>query len=372
MANDTIEADAARERSLREVAERFKSWAAETGVLTYTPPDDKYEDRHEDLDDLAEVGQVANAAAVLNHRRINLIGINPARDEIVVVTHQKLTKRDLDSLPSEAEGGHKFRYVKSHPPQVRLPLMASGAATSHGLHNNKYTCGSSISVANCIAAGTLGALVQDAAGEIFALTNNHVSGGCSYTDVHFPIVAPGLLDVRPGGHDPFTLGHHASVAPWTSGIPDNVDVSANIDAAIFRLKDDDAISSMQRTAFDTPTTTTAPVPGMAVRKIGRTTGDTSGQIIAQAVGFVPVMMEVPQFKGIIYFDNVYIVQGNGGQPFSDRGDSGSLVVHTDASGAMHAVGLLFAGSNDQQLTFILPIDKVLDHFKVTLLGGHNI
>lgn len=83
------------------------------------------------------------------------------------------------------------------------------------------------------------------------------------------------------------------------------------------------------------------------------------------------MMEVPQFRGVIYFDNVYMVQGAGGQPFSDRGDSGSLVVHTDSAGVTHAVGLLFAGTGDQQLTFILPIDKVLQHFIVTLVGGHH-
>jgi len=214
--------------------------------------------------------------------------------------------------------------------------------------------------------------VADAAGAIFALTNNHVSGGCSYTDVNFPIVAPGLLDVRPNGHDPFTLGHHATVAPWTSGIPDNVDVTANIDAAIFRLKDAAAVSSMQRTGYDTPLTTIAPVPGMVVRKIGRTTGDTSGMIVAQAVGFVPVAMEVSQFRGTIYFDNIYIIQGAGGQPFSDRGDSGSLIVNTDAAGQKHATGLLFAGSGDQSLTFMIPIDKVLGHFNVTLVGGHNV
>lgn len=360
-----------RERSLRQVAERFKSWAAEEGILTFTPPDDRYEDRHEELGDLAKVNQAATASDILAHRRINLIGINPARDEIVIVTHQKLTKKDLECLPTQADGGHKFRYIKSHPPQVRLPLAASGPAPANAIHKGLYTCGSSISVANCISAGTLGALVTNPAGEMFALTNNHVSGGCSYTDVNFPIIAPGLLDVRPNGHDPFTLGHHATVAPWTSGIPDNVDVSANIDAAIFRLKDFNAVSSMQRGLYDTPITTMPPVPGMAVRKAGRTTGDTSGQIVAQAVGFVPVMMEVPQFRGVIYFDNVFIVQGGGGQPFSDRGDSGSLVVHEDVSGQRHAVGLLFAGTSDQQLTFILPIDKILEHFNVTLVGGHH-
>ncbi|WP_428968813.1 hypothetical protein ACQR50_14230 [Sphingomonas sp. Xoc002] len=358
--------------NLRQVALRFKSWAAEQGILTYQPPDDLYENRKDDLDDLAEVSQPQQAIAILNQRKINFVGINPEKDEIVVATHQKLTKRDLEALPSESDGGHKFKYIKSHPPQVRLPLSGGVPASAHALHKGFYTCGSSISVANSVSAGTLGALVKDEKGEIFALTNNHVSGGCSYTDVSFPIMAPGLLDVRPNGHDPFTVGHHASVAPWTSGIPDNVDVTENLDAAIFKLKGHDVLSSMQRSAYDTPTVTVPPVPGMNVRKIGRTTGDTKGTIVAQAVGFVPVAMETPLFRGIIYFDNVFAIQGALGQPFSDRGDSGSLIVHEDGAGERSAVGLLFAGSGDQQLTFMLPIDKVLSHFKVTLVGGHNV
>ncbi len=364
--------DGSAQDDLRHVAERFKSWAAEQGILTYQPPDDIYDDQLEDIGDLAETNQAAAVSSVLIFRKINLVAINPARDEIVVVTHQKLTKKDLETLPSKSEGGHRFRYIKSHPPQVRLPLSGSGAAATHAIHNGRYTCGSSISVGNSVSAGTLGALVRNPAGDMFALTNNHVSGGCSYTDFNFPIVAPGLIDVRAGGHDPFTLGHHASVAPWAAGIPDNVDVTANIDAAIFRLKHPDSVSSMQRAAFDTPGTTLAPSPGMAVRKVGRTTGDTHGMIVGQAVGFIPVLMETPQFRGIIFFDNAYLVQGAGGFPFSDRGDSGSLVTHKDAAGNVHAVGLLFAGSGDQQLTFILPIDKVLTHFGVTLVTGHNI
>ncbi|WP_308813965.1 hypothetical protein [Sphingomonas sp. GV3] len=370
---DNIKEDASvRERSLRVVAERFRSWAAEQGILTFQPPDDQFEDRHDSLNDLAETNHAAAASAILNHRKINLIAVNPAKDEILVVTHQKLTKRDIETLPSEAEGGHKFRYIKSHPPQVRLPLSAAGGGSGMALHGAYYTCGSSISVANSVSAGTLGALVRNAAGDLLALTNNHVSGGCCYTDVDFPIVAPGLLDVRPTGHDPFTLGHHLNVASWIAGIPDNVDVTKNIDAATFKIKDETTISSMQRGLFDTPTTTLPLAPGLAVRKVGRTTGDTKGQVIGQVVGFTPVMMDVPQFKGVIYFDDVFLVQGASGQPFSDRGDSGSLVVHTDAAGTTHAVGLLFAGSADGSLTFILPIDKVLAHFGVTLVGGHNV
>lgn len=76
------------EESLREVALRFKSWAAEEGILSYQSPDDIYENDRDELNELTEVASPQMAASILQHRRINLVGINPSSNEIVVVTHQ--------------------------------------------------------------------------------------------------------------------------------------------------------------------------------------------------------------------------------------------------------------------------------------------
>ncbi|WP_137871262.1 hypothetical protein [Sphingopyxis sp. 2PD] len=356
---------------IAEEAARFKSWAAEQGILTYQPPEDDLVGQGDDLNDLAETNQAAAAESIFNARKINLVLVSPENNEIIVCTHQKLTKKELETLPETSEEGATFRYVKAHPPQIRIPASGGPAAGNFTLHNNFYTCGSSISIGNVVSAGTLGCLVQNAAGEIFGLTNNHVTGGCGYSEVHVPIVAPGLVDVRPGGHDPFTLGHHAQVAPWTTGIPDNIDATGNIDAAIFRVSNPALISSMQRAAYDTPTEIAPPQTGISVRKVGRTTGLTSGTILGQSVGFEPVAMQVPQFNGLVYFHEVLVAQGNLGQPFADRGDSGSLVVTTGNDGVTRAVGLVYAVSADKALTFIIPIQRILNAFNVTLLGGHN-
>jgi hypothetical protein len=56
------------------------------------------------------------------------------------------------------------------------------------------------------------------------------------------------------------------------------------------------------------------------------------------------------------FDNQVITT-----PISQGGDSGSLVVAGDS---LHAVGLLFAGS--EQSTIFTPIQTVLDTLKVTI------
>jgi hypothetical protein len=225
--------------SIDEVATKFKVWAAEKGILTYQPPEDLEEFGGEELSDLTDAAEPAAALNILHHRKINLIAVNPDSGKIIVCTHRKLTAKELEILPKEAEGGFEFEYIKSGPPQVRIPTSSGLTSGAFALHNNRYTCGSSVGTGNSIGAGTLGALVKGQDGALYGLTNCHVTGGCGYSDPNLPVVAPGLIDVRPGGHDPFTLGHHHSVTPWVSGSPDNADVSGNLDAALFKIKDPD-------------------------------------------------------------------------------------------------------------------------------------
>jgi len=98
--------------------------------------------------------------------------------------------------------------------------------------------------------------------------------------------------------------------------------------------------------------TVAATLGMAVRKSGRTTGFTTGQIT-----LINATVDVSYGSGrVARFEN-QLVAG----PMSQGGDSGSLVVAGDA---LKAVGLLFAGSN--QTTIFSPIQAVLDCLQVTL------
>jgi hypothetical protein len=217
----------------------------------------------------------------------------------------------------------------------------------------------------------MGCLVRDAAGQLYGLTNNHVSGGCGYADPDFPVVAPGLIDLKSGGFDPFTIGHHARVSPWVSGTPENADVTGNLDVAIFKIKNEASVTSMQHSLYDTPTVLLEQKENIVVEKVGRTTGHTRGKVVAKSVGCEPVWMQVSGFKGRIYFTDLMVVQGLSGTAFSGPGDSGSLVCFRPLQGEPKAFGLLFAGSQDQSLSFVLPIKKVLDFFGVTLVGQHN-
>jgi hypothetical protein len=131
----------------------------------------------------------------------------------------------------------------------------------------------------------------------------------------------------------------------------NPQASNNVDAAVARPLDQrdilDEILEIGVVSGTLPASL-----GMQVRKSGRTTGLTSGEITV-----LDATISVSYATGReATFEN-QIVTG----PISQGGDSGSLVV---AASELKAVGLLFAGS--QQSTIINPIQDVLDCLDVSL------
>ena len=101
-----------------------------------------------------------------------------------------------------------------------------------------------------------------------------------------------------------------------------------------------------------PSGVTPAVLGMPVRKAGRTTGFTTGE-----VNVIEATVNVNYGSGrVATFEN-QIVAG----AMSQGGDSGSLVLAADS---LKAVGLLFAGSD--QTTVFSPIQLVLDCLEVDL------
>ena len=95
--------------------------------------------------------------------------------------------------------------------------------------------------------------------------------------------------------------------------------------------------------------------GQFVLKHGRTTGLTFGSVVDTSFDGI-----VRYDDGVAYFENQIVIAGDAG-PFSERGDSGSLIL--DSPGA-HPVGLLFAGDDSQ--TLANPIQSVLNRFGATV------
>lgn len=102
--------------------------------------------------------------------------------------------------------------------------------------------------------------------------------------------------------------------------------------------------------------------GMAVTKVGATTGRTHGHVSATEfdtwIGFGPV--------GNVYFVNQIEIRGSGNPThFSQAGDSGSLVMDRNHDG----FGLLFAASTRADLTYCNAIGKVLEALNIELVNA---
>lgn len=302
---------------------------------------------------------------------ISYVGFNEANEELVIITDKKLTKADLETVPSTINELIKVSYIygaeaQASPPvnsKVRYPYFCTAAG--------KYACGSSIHPARFVGAGTMGALVATDSGELFGLSNNHVSGLCNFSLEGEKILAPGHLDIASNGIDPFTVGYHHQSLTFTPGDPYNIDISENSDAAIFKISNVNLMSSMQGIYYDTPHTTIEPRANLYVEKVGRTTGHTEGIVRAKIITPFGVGYNVPSVGNTVtYFTGIYlIVSATGGSSFSEPGDSGSLAVGT-VDGEKYSVGLVFAGDNRGN-SYILPIQPILTKLGVNLVSSYN-
>ena len=97
-----------------------------------------------------------------------------------------------------------------------------------------------------------------------------------------------------------------------------------------------------------------------MRKHGRTTGHTVG-----VVADISADVRVRFGDRFAWFEDQIVVKSNGSGLFSQRGDSGSLIVDAETR---DPVALLFAGSEDGEITIANPINLVLQHYDVTVVG----
>jgi hypothetical protein len=180
-------------------------------------------------------------------------------------------------------------------------------------------------------AGTFGALAQDSAG-LYILSNNHVLADENQLPAGAPIFQPGLLD----GGDPSTdqIAALSRFIPLQAGAPNDVDCAI---AGV--LNPADVSNSILQ--IGPPAGTADAQIDMAVQKFGRTTGYAAGQVTS-----IDTDVTVQYETGTFMFQGQMIIVGMNGAPFSDAGDSGSLIVQR---GTNLAVGLLFAGSSSHTI-----------------------
>jgi hypothetical protein len=206
--------------------------------------------------------------------------------------------------------------------------------------------------AGFVMAGTFGALVKDAAGKRYILSNNHVLANENALPRGSPIFQPGLLDNGNPATD--------QVAKLSKFVRIRVSPTANhVDAAIAELL---TPSLAVRTILPKvgQLSSPAPVPaavGMTVHKHGRTTGYRRGHVVDVAAD-----VNVGYDFGTARFVDQMLIVGDGGLSFSDAGDSGSLIVDRKTR---RATGLLFAGSSSH--TIANHVANVVAALKISLL-----
>lgn len=351
----------------QEVAKYLKKWALEHNLFKTEVPSSVESTEIRENEVFGNVAHSAISQNLFRSKGISAIAFNDAINEVIVFTEKSIPQKDLKLLPSSVSQSVAIRYVHSGVSSASTP-NSGGVTSPYGLINGIYACGSSIHPAKFVGAGTLGCLVTGEDGLLYGLTNNHVSGLCNYANFGEKILAPGHIDIMINGIDPFTIGYHACSLPMQHGLPDNVDISANNDAALIKIADPSKVSSMQGVFYDTPTSALDLQAGFIVEKVGRTTGRTRGRVSGQIVGGHPVNYSVNGFAHVSYFDPVFAIEGENGA-FSASGDSGSLIT-TELEGTRYAVGIVFAG-NPQGVSFALPLKPILDMLRVSLVSNHN-
>jgi hypothetical protein len=243
--------------------------------------------------------------------------------------------------------------VEALPVQLTRPKMeaiANPQATStHRSRQRPIVGGISISPTNQGYAGTLGCFVKSALAPnsaiTYALSNNHVLFDVDNLPFLTPIVQPGP---EPG----FTLDSDI-FAKLDSKIIINFSAPNSFDAALAMVVDNSLIKLGKILGIDnyTPVLTNA-FPSMKVIKSGRTTGVTRGTITAIKVNGVRVNYNPPGLPPqIATFNDCIEIIGENGQPFSNPGDSGSVILEA-ATGK--PVALLFAGDGRTTTACDLP------------------
>jgi hypothetical protein len=265
--------------------------------------------------------------------------------------------------------------ITSTPAPNQAVQSQNALLGSSGGNNNDYdtytTPNGQSYIADC-CGGTLGALVQDAAGNQYILSNNHVLAESDQARSGDTIIQPGLMDgaCRPLS-DPKSIVHPiGSLKAW---VP-IASRQTNVDAALASVNPGAVNRSgaiLELGPLRNGTLSAAPPvagtgeklpPGnlsFPVVKSGRTTGLTCSHI-----GAIDLTVKVNYYKDCAetqpYFTKIFHHQiAIEGAHFTDSGDSGALVL--DARNAK-AIGLYFAGGTNgdgEALSLVNPIRDVL-------------
>ncbi len=206
------------------------------------------------------------------------------------------------------------------------------------------------------SAGTIGARVKDAGGNVYALSNNHVYALENAAPPNSAVLQPGLYDTNCTFNPANVIGTLSSFVP----IDFSPAAGNTVDAAIALSNVSLLGNATPSNGYGTPrSATVSAFVGQNVKKYGRTTSQTSGKVSG-----INAIVLVGYGSGTAQFVDQILI--NSSKAFILPGDSGSLLVTAQSN---NPVGLLFAGSANGKLGVANRIDAVLNAFSVTIDGN---
>jgi len=297
------------------------------------------------------VAAMAVRPSTAGQQRTLALGIVPKGNGqalLAIRVQRRALMPDAERISARARGEADIRYIGRVQKRARPWYQTRQRPLVPGISIGHYA----------ITAGTLGCFVWRGRSKAArVLSNNHVLANENDGERGDDIVQSGTYDGgrRPkdvvGSLDKFVrlkAGQANLVDCATASINGGIEISPQTIKGIGRLSG--VLPFVEE--------------GIAVHKLGRTTGLTHGRVTAIELDDVVVAFD----QGNLSFDNQIEIEGDGNRPFSDGGDSGSLIVDDD----VRAVGLLFAGGdqggrNGRGLTYANSIGTVLDQLGAQLL-----
>lgn len=292
---------------------------------------------------LSKAGQLEAVMAVQNRHTDRLmaipdvVGTGTGADENGNAIILILTRREgVANLPMMIEGI-----------RTRVDVVGEVRAMANTGTYRPVPAGVSVGNDKECAAGTVGCQVIKG-GVHYMLSNNHVLARENAAAIGERIDQPGRYDGKPKCA---RTGQVATLSDFKA-IVFSTSANNEIDAAIAQYTTSE-VCSMVGGTYTPSSTAVSPSVGLAVKKTGRTSGETHGTIAG-----INVTLNVNYgAPGVARFVNQIYVASN----FIRSGDSGSLMVTETGN---NPVGLCFAGGS--ATAFANPIGPVLSFFNATV------
>ncbi|PWB68969.1 hypothetical protein C3F09_10800 [candidate division GN15 bacterium] len=290
------------------------------------------------------VVQDANTEALM--KVPGVIGVGTSLDD-----NGQLCIRVLTNSTTQPESAEPA-LARIAPSIEGIPVVVeeTGPITAFALTKTYRPVPIGVSVGNALecASGTIGCQVTKS-GKTYILSNNHVLARENAAAIGERINQPGRYDGKP------VCAQTGQVATLSDFVPISFSGNNTMDCAIAEYTAGTAYSCATPSGYyGYPTNNVvAPSVGLAIKKVGRTTSQTTGTIST-----INLTITVGYSTGNATFTGQFYTSSK----FSKSGDSGSLVVTNSGN---NPVGLLFAG-NTAGNSVCSPIGPILQRFGVSI------